>query len=252
MKVLLLGHKGYLGSYLYENINTDILDTRGVYNNNKIYDYVINCVGKPNLEYCELNENETNYSNYGILEDVKRYYPKAKIINFSSYYVYDDEGFCDENSKVSQKYNYCKQKIKSEMLVDNGVSFRIGKLFGHKDINKQNKLTEFILKNQEVNLDEAQFNPTSINQVLKVVSYELQNNNLYGVYNLSNDGYTTHYDYGKYINELLGGDKKINKVYDIGKSFDNYGRFLMTCQKLKKYVKLTPWENDLKFYIKSL
>ena len=55
MKVLLLGHNGYLGTHLLENIDVDILQERNVYNNGKKYDYVINCIGKPNLEYCEKN-----------------------------------------------------------------------------------------------------------------------------------------------------------------------------------------------------
>jgi nucleoside-diphosphate-sugar epimerase len=40
MKILLLGHKGYLGSYINENLDVDILEKREVYNNGKTYDYV--------------------------------------------------------------------------------------------------------------------------------------------------------------------------------------------------------------------
>lgn len=252
MKILLLGQNGYLGSYLYDKLNVDVLPKKEFEYDGKKYDYVINCIGKPNLEYCEENEKETNYSNYGIIEDIINFYPKSKIINFSSYYVYDDEGFCHENSKVSQKYNYCKQKLKSEQLVKNGVSFRVGKLFGQKDISKQNKLTEHILKNTEVNLDDIKFNPTSLHQILTTIEYELKNNKLNGVYNLSNDGFTTHYEYGVYINKLLGNTKKINKVSNIGKTFNNYGKFLMDCTKIKKHINLTPWEIDVKYYIDSL
>lgn len=252
MKILLLGQNGYLGSYLYDKLNVDVLPRREIFYNGKKYDYIINCIGKPNLEYCEENEEETNYSNYGIIEDIINFYPKSKIINFSSYYVYNDDGFCNENSKISKKYNYCIQKIKSEELVKNGVSFRVGKLFGQLDISKQNKLTEHILKNDIISLDEIKFNPTSLNQILYVINHELKNNKFNGVYNLSNDGFTTHYEYGNFINNLLGKTKKINKVSNIGKSFDNYGRFLMDCGKIKNHINLIPWEIDLKSYINSL
>lgn len=252
MKILLLGHKGYLGSYINENLDVDILEKREVYNNRKTYDYVINCIGKPNLEYCEKNIDETNYSNYKVIEDIQTFYPTAKIINFSSYYVYDDNGFCTEDSKTTNEYKYCEQKQKGESLIKNGVSFRVGKLYGHLDISKQNKLTEHIIKSDEVTLDTIPFNPTSLNQVLQVINYELENKNLFGIFNLSNKGFTTHYEYGCYINDLLGGNKKINQVSEIKRDFTNYGKFLMSTEKLEKFCVLTPWEQDMKNYVDSL
>jgi len=252
MKILLLGHKGYLGSYIFENLDVDFLETREIYNNGVQYDYIINCIGKPNLEYCENNHVETEYSNFGIVNDIILHYSNSKIINFSSYYVYDDYGECTEESKTTKKYKYCEQKLNSENLIKNGVSFRIGKLFGHKDLLKQNKLTEYIIKNNEITLDNVLFNPTSLNQVFNIIKFELKHNNLFGVYNLSNYGHTTHYDYGCYINELLGDTKKIEQVPEIKRIFSNYGKFLMSTQKLHKICKLLPWQTDLKNYIQSL
>jgi dTDP-4-dehydrorhamnose reductase len=252
MKILLLGEKGYLGSYIHNNLDVDVLSSRVLYNNGVEYDYIINCVGKPNLEYCEQNIDETDYSNRDIIIDIQTFYPDSKIINFSSYYVYDDIGFCTEESNVTYKYNYTRQKLEGEKLITNGVTFRIGKLFGHPDLNKQNKLTEYILKNQDLVLDEVCFNPTSLEQVLRVVDYELEYKSLNGVYNLSNEGYSTHYYYGIFINKLLGTNKNITKINKIDRQFSNYGRFLMSCSKLEKIVPLMHWEYDLLNYIKSL
>jgi dTDP-4-dehydrorhamnose reductase len=252
MKILLLGEKGYLGSYIRNNLDVDVLSSRILYNNMVKYDYVINCIGKPNLEYCEQNIDETNYSNKDIITDIQMFYPNSKIINFSSYYVYDDVGFCTEESNITYKYNYTRQKLKGEKLINNGVTFRLGKLFGHPDLNKQNKLTEHILKNQDLILDEVYFNPTSLEQVLRVVNYELKYKSLNGVYNLSNEGYSTHYHYGIFINKILGTNKNITKTNKINRQFSNYGRFLMSCSKLKKNIPLIPWEYDLSNYIKLL
>jgi dTDP-4-dehydrorhamnose reductase len=252
MKVLLLGHNGYLGSSLYSNLDVDILHNKNIYNDGNDYEYVINCIGKPDLEYCENNTETTNYSNAYVINDIIKYYPNSKIINFSSYYVYDDIGFCDENSNVTKKYAYCRQKLESESLNKNGVTFRVGKLFGHKDLDKQNKLTEFIIKNDELRLDTVEFNPTDVTQILNIVKHELFYKNLNGVYNLSNDGYTNHLDYGKLINDLMGSNKIIIKSDNNVRKFDNYGKFLMSCDKIKKYVKLEHWELALKKYIKKL
>ena len=95
MKILLLGHKGYLGSYIKENLSVDILDGRKVYNNGKKYDYVINCIGKPNLEYCEKNHIETDYSNYKVIEDVIHHYPTFTMM----------KGFVLKNQKQHSNTN---------------------------------------------------------------------------------------------------------------------------------------------------
>jgi dTDP-4-dehydrorhamnose reductase len=249
MNVLLLGEKGYLGSYLYEKLKVDTLETRELYNNGKIYNYVINCIGKPNLEYCEIHKEETDYSNRDVIKDIKKYYPTSKIINFSSYYVYNDDGMCNEESKVTYKYNYTKQKLEGEQLINNGVSFRVGKLFGHP-LNNQQKLTEYILNNDNLTLDNVYFNPTSLNQVLQVIKWELENNKLNGIFNLSNNGVTTHYEYGVFINNILQTNKNIVQTNKLERQFDNYGKFLMSCNKLKQFVPLVSWKEDMMDYLK--
>ena len=259
MDILLLGHDGYLGSYLYENLKNVNIDTlkvdMDVYYNGKKYDYVINCVAIADLEYCEQHKEESDYVNRDVINDILKYYPDSKIIHFSSYYVYDDEGFCNENSNTTRKYNYCRQKLESEELLgDKHVSFRLGKLFGHKNLNKnkRDRLPEYIIKNNKFKLDENKFNPTSITQILKVVEYELKNNNLYGIYNLSNNGYSTHYEYGCYINNKLGNKKHIEISSKTKRIFHNYDKCLMDCSKLDKIIKLVDWRKDMDEYLENL
>lgn len=250
MKILLLGHNGYLGSYLYKNIEANILNGRNVYPDGNEYDYIINCIGKAELEYCENNIEATNYSNWLVIKDIIKYYPTAKIINFSSYYVYDDEGLNNEKSKTTNKYAYTKQKLMGESLIKNGVTFRLGKLFGNPYSN-QNKLTEYIIENDNIVLDSVLFNPTSLEQVLKVVNFELEKKTLIGVYNLSNYSYICHYNYGVKINEILGTNKIIHKIEKFDRSFHNYGRFLMDVTKLNDIIKLNHWEDDLNNFLKN-
>jgi len=251
MKILLVGHKGYLGKYIHKHLDCDILDSRDIYDNGTSYDYVINCIGKPNLEYCEKNIEETYYSNCGVVADIVKYHPQSKILNFSSYYVYDEDGFCNEESKTTDQYQYCSQKLESESLFTNGTTFRIGKLFGDQDLS-QNKLTEYIIRNQTLTLDDVLFNPTSLKQVFNVVNYELTTNNLNGVYNLSNHGYISHYEYGIFISIILNIKKTIHRVERQSRPFHNYGKFLMDTSKLNSLVDLTPWQDDITDYLKSL
>ena len=252
MSVLLLGEKGYLGSYIYENLDVDILNTRELYDNGKEYKYVINCTGKPNLEYCENNRYETDYSNRDVILDIQKYYPLSKIINFSSYYVYDSDTPNNEDSPVSYLYNYTRQKLESEVLIKNGVSFRIGKLFGHHHLDKQDKLTEHIIKNNYISLDDVMFNPTSLDQIINIINHEIKNNTFFGVYNLANEGVTTHYEYGVFISNTLNTSKIITKVDKLNRIFHNYGKFVMNCDKIKKHVPLNHWKDDMVKYLKLL
>ena len=251
MKILILGHKGYLGSYLHQYIDSDVLIGRDVYDNGQQYDCIINCIGKVSLEYCESNPDQSYKSNVQVVKDIITNYPNTKIINFSSYYVYNDSGLCTESSKTTNKYIYNKHKLESERIVTeaSGLTFRIGKLFGSLAKSRFPKLTEYILNENNITLDNVLFNPTSVSQVLKVIN---SCNQLTGVYNLSNSGTCTHYEYGMTINNLLGNTKNINKVNKIKRTFTNYGKFAMCTKKVSNYINLTPWEEDLKCIVSEI
>jgi len=248
MEILLLGHKGYLGSYLYKNLSVDVLLDRNVYDNGNQYEYVINCIGKPGVEYCETHIQETDYSNWLVVEDIIKHYPNSKIINFSSYYVYDQEGLCKETANTTDRYHYMRQNLNAEKLIKNGISFRLGKLFGNKQ-HDQNKLIDYILKNDDLILDSVLFNPTSVCQVLQLIKYELDKKCLTGIFNLSNSGVVSPYSLGIFVNELLGINKHITQIEKMDRIFHNYGKFLMDISKINHIYPLTDWKEDFKNYL---
>lgn len=245
---LVLGHKGYLGSYLSHHLDCDVLNERNIYNNGKHYDFIINCIGKASLEYCEQNKEETDYSNALIINDIKNIYPNSKIINFSSYYVYDSPELCTEDSATTSKYNYCRQKLLGESLNYEGLNFRIGKLFGNK-LSNQNKLTEYIIKEDELFIDEILFNPTSVYCVLEVLKNKKFLSDSTGIFNLSNTGVVSHYEYAKYIINKLALKKNLHKIDKAPKSFNNYGRFAMSVDKISAHCELNDWEDDLNSFL---
>jgi dTDP-4-dehydrorhamnose reductase len=252
MKILLLGHNGNLGSFLTMRLSPDVLTSREVYCNGVDYDYVINCIGRADFDYCEEHKEESDYSNRDVVLDIQKWYPTSKIINFSSYFVYDSVGLCTEDSPVTHKYNYTRQNLEKEQLVKNGVSFRLGKPFGHPQLSKQSKLTEYIIQNDDLFLDDVTFNPVSLAQIYKVILYEIRMRDLHGIYNLANNNLTTPFEYGAFINRMMGTSKKITRVNEIKRTFHNNGRFTMSLDKLRKLVHLTDWQDDMITYLKSL
>lgn len=248
---LVLGHNGYLGSFLSHHLDCDVLNQRYIYYNGKRYKYIINCIGKASLEYCEDHREETDYSNALIINDIKKFYPDSKIINFSSYYVYDSPGLCTESSPTTSKYNYCRQKLLGESLNVEGLNFRIGKLFGN-DLSNQNKLTEYIIAENELYIDEILFNPTSVQCVLNVLKNKKFLSENVGIFNLSNTGVVSHYDYAKYIIDRLSLKKNLLKIKKAPKSFDNYGNFTMSVDKILAHCEIDSWTDNLNSYLELI
>ena len=253
MKILLLGAKGCLGSYLYSHlcyahtVHTDVIDNK--------YDYFINCAGKTAVRYCEDNIEESLVSNGQLTENIANRVNIGKIIYFSSYYVYDAEGPCDEFSRVSSACMYSAHKLLGEKYTfgKGGLIFRLGKLYGHPNVHKQRRLTECILSDSSITVDKTVFNPTSLETVKKAVLFELEHNNMQGIYNLSDKGRTTHELYAKYIAHKAQLPIDIS-VVDVVENFSlsNYGNFAMCTNKISKLIDLTPWETCMEEYLRRL
>ena len=250
MSILIVGERGYLGSYLSKRL---LLQGTESYSE----DYVINCAGLVSVELSEENPDKSYDSNVAVIQRLIKEYPRHKLINFSSYYVYDAPGvLCDEDSNTTDKYVYMRHKLLGERytLEAGGVCFRLGKLYGHRDTQKQNRLTERLIRTEGkgVVLDDVQFNPTSIASVYEVVAHELMFNDLNGLYNLSDDGTVSHYEYGKYVLNRLGITTPPEHVKKNPKMFHNYGSFAMDISKIKKAVSINKWTTMVDRYIGSL
>jgi dTDP-4-dehydrorhamnose reductase len=134
------------------------------------------------------------------------------------------------------------------------VCFRLGKLFGIPDVKKYKKLTEEIINKNIVQLDSIKFNPTSLNLVRTILEYELTTHSLFGIFNLCNSGAVSSYDYGIFISNLLGYKIQYDNIPRCNKFFDNYGKFLMSNNKLglEAGILINDWKTDMEEYLKCL
>lgn len=251
MNILLLGHNGYLGSYLHKHLQCDIATGRyGRLTPSNNYDIVINCIAKTNIQWCEDNPDQSFNINASFNLDLYTLFPGSKIISFSTYYVYDTDKLATENHPLaSNSLKYISHKILGEKYNHSGLVFRIGKLFGNP-YKSQNRLTEYILSEPSLELDFHWFNPCSCKCILKV----LQNTEFLmqstGIFNLSNLGITTPVDYAEFILSKKGLQKRVKFVER--KPFPNYGRFAMDVSKIQQHLELDHWETDMEEYLECI
>lgn len=251
MKILLLGHNGYLGSYLHKYLKCDIASGRyGRQAPSSNYDIVINCIAKTDMQWCENNPSQSFNVNAVFNLDLYTLFPNSKIISFSTYYVYNTDELATENHPLaSNSLKYISHKILGEKYNHSGLIFRVGKLFGNPE-KKQGKLTDHILQENILELDSHKFNPCSCSQILRVIENKdfLLNNT--GIFNLANEGITTPIDYAKFIINELNLNREIKEV--VRKPFPNYNKFTMDLSKIKQHFKLESWEHDMKEYLKCI
>ena len=255
-KILLVGHKGYLGSFLFDFLKINGFDVYAwgdKYINHRP-DYVINCAGLVGVKECEDNPPRSFQSNYLVGGNMLYAYPKAKHIYFSSYYVYDSGGSCTEESQTTSRYFYMKHKLGTEELIlaKGGLIFRLGKLFGHVDIHKKKGLLESVLLDKNVVVDRVMFNPCSLMQVCRAVQFELETQKLVGIFNLANTELCTHAMFAAMACHYAKLSKPIEIIDKRDGMFDSYGRFYMDLSKLNKHICLNDWGRDLKNYIEEL
>lgn len=258
MKTLLLGHKGYLGSYLYKYLQCDVIEERmdQYYGLSKLpdvdYDLIINCIAMSDMQACQEYPDRSFQSNANIVSCFKAYYPTAKFVHFSTYYVYNTEELATEEHPLAKDSSllYIQHKIIGETWNQDGITFRLGKLFGNPD-GKQQKLTEYIINSSDtLHLDTHLFNPCSCQCVLKAIQNEDLILNQTGIFNLANVGVTTPIDYAKFILNYTGSYQDI--VYKDRKPFSNYSKFAMDLSKIQQHLILDPWEKDMREYLKCL
>ena len=156
-----------------------------------------------------------------------------------------------ENSNTTTRYKYCEHKLMGEAATvrSGGVVFRLGKIFGPSEGKEQKKLTEALLFSKQVTLDDVRFNPVSLWQIERVIQHEFSSRSMTGIYNLSNKGVVSHYDYGRFIRDNFNPDLEIQRVKKHSRSFHNYGRFSMSCKKIEKEIPLLTWQEDMLKYI---
>lgn len=214
MIILILGHTGKIGSYIFNNLTQSrhkIISLGRSKSKCDIYfdfekmegdlykiesleiDLVINAIGK--LPMHKANKLEYSNVNVNTIETIRKYLnPETKIIQLSTISVYGEQIInraVKETDEIKPKNNYAKSKIEAEKFIVNNFKkywiFRIPPVyldFDDDTLYKRIVLNRFL--EVKFNGDKHEHSYCSLNRLLDVISLGCISSKLpYGIFNVT-------------------------------------------------------------------
>lgn len=271
-KILITGHTGHLGSYLYDYLgkqyNCKLIDKSILYKKQyskleKIVkkflpDFFINCAAVVGLIKSEKNKKNTYEINTQFLKRLSTLSNKYKIhiIHFSTNSVFENSPFHPEGYNEydipKPKSFYAKTKYKGEkILIKNSelsTIIRISNLYSHNLSFKTNMLSKIIndLKKGEVTIKRNQMiSPVNIKSVLLSTRDVLINNST-GLYHCSDSGTCSWEEFINYIIKKTKIKAKINYNYDIHKINS------IALSSIKSFSYYSDWKHGIDYSLKLI
>lgn len=258
-KILIIGKRGFIGNSLSKYLKKfykikqisfkDLNKFKSIIN---YFDYIVNT---------SINKN---YINYKYKEKFDNDLKISKLINnqkifytfISTRKVYPSKANLKENTKLSPKSNYSKNKLITEQKLtekfkDNLIILRVSNIIGDKSLTKKIHQTfidvfyENIEKGIVIDNGKAFKDFLSIDKFCQIFKNIIKKN-LSGVYNVSIGQKVYLNDLIKWLN--ISNKKKLKKV-KIKKKIDS---FYLNNRKLMSKIKISNSLTDLKQYCYQL
>ena len=284
MKILVTGANGMLAKEVKEKFEKgneiiatdvaelDITDEKAVmdYVMNVKPEYIINCAA-----YTAVDKAEDNYE---LADKINGDGPTnlakaakaagAKLVHISTDYVFGG------NLDISKDYKeddakapvtaYGKTKLHGEKEIEKNMDeyyiFRTAWLYGIGGNNFVKTMTKLGSTRDEISVVSDQHgSPTYAKDLAEIIYQAIQKKIPYGIYNATNEGYTTWYDFTKEILEEQGIKCKVNPV-----TTEEYIKMMnvvqakrpfnsqMSKEKLKEQgINVPNWKDGLKRYLEE-
>ena len=237
MKILITGANGMLAKEVKEKfaieneiITTDVaeLDITNEeavleYVTNLKPDYIINCAAftaVDKAEECyELADKINGDGPTNLAKAAKK--AGAKLVHVSTDYVFggdlDISKYYKEDYKKEPVTVYGITKLHGEQGIENNMDeyyiFRTAWLYGIGGNNFVKTMTKLGTTRDEINVVADQYgSPTYAKDLTEIIYQAVKKQIPYGVYNATNEGYTTWYEFTKEILKEQGIECKVNPV----------------------------------------
>ena len=282
MKILITGANGMLAKAVREELkenelictdvsDLDITDLEAVkqYTSNVKHDYIINCAAYTAVDKAEENEelaykiNAIGPKNLAISAKEN----DAILVHISTDYVFGGEKDVTEDYSEDDEKNpqavYGTTKLAGEKFIEENCSkfyiFRTAWLYGegHNFVRTMINLSR---EHEEVNVVNDQHgSPTYAKDLTEIIYQAIEKQIPYGIYNATNEGYTTWYEFTKEILAEQGINCKVNPVtteeyIDMMKITQAKRPFNSQMSKAKLEacgIKVPDWKDGLKRYLEE-
>ena len=282
MKILVTGANGQLGKCIKDasanypefdflfasrsELNIDSEDSVSNILSNNQFDYCINTAAYTNVEKAESDKENAFQTNAEGVKYLANYCKKANttLIQVSTDYVFDGKkGIPYVEEDTTNPLNvYGDSKLKGEKYVKDICEayyiVRTSWLYSQYGNNFYNTVLRFSKEVKPLTVTTEQTGtPTNANDLAKAILQIVKvNSKNYGIYNYSNLGEATWYDFAK---EILIQTNQLNKTKlaktDYYRTFAVRPEFsVLETSKTKKYltIKLIDWRESLKFLIQKV
>ena len=284
MKILVTGANGMLAKEVREKFEKgneviatdvkelDITNEQAVmdYVMNLKPDYIINCAAFTAVdkaeECCELADKINGDGPTNLAKAAKA--AGAKLVHISTDYVFGGDFDLSKDYKEDDPKApvtvYGKTKLHGEEGIASNMDeyyiFRTAWLYGVGGNNFVKTMTKLGSTRDEINVVADQHgSPTYAKDLSEIIYQAVTKKIPYGIYNSTNEGYTTWYDFTKAIFEYTGTICKVNPV-----TTEEYIEMMkvtqakrpknsqMSKEKLEKAgIEVPQWEDGLKRYLKE-
>ena len=233
-------------------------------------DYIINCAA-----YTAVDKAEENYE---LADRINGDGPKnlaksaktvgAKLVHISTDYVFggdlDVSKDYDEDDEKEPVTVYGKTKLHGEQGIEENMDeyyiFRTAWLYGVGGNNFVKTMTKLGSTRDEINVVSDQHgSPTYAKDLADIIYQAIEKKIPYGIYNATNQGYTTWYEFTKEILKEQGIKCKVNPVtteeyidmMKITQAKRPFNSQLSKSKLLKLGIQIPEWKDGLKRYLKE-
>ena len=285
MKILITGANGMLAKEVKEKfqegneiIATDVAEL-DITNAEKVMeyivekkpDYIINCAAYTAVDKAEENYELADKINGDGPENLAKAakVAGAKLVHVSTDYVFGGDLDVSKDYKEDDEKNpvtaYGKTKLRGEEGIiknmDEYYIFRTAWLYGVGGNNFVKTMTKLGTTRDEINVVSDQHgSPTYAKDLTEIIYQAIEKKIPYGIYNATNEGYTTWYDFTKEIFAEQGIECKVNPVtteeyiemMKITQAKRPFNSQLSKEKLLNLGINIPEWKDGLKRYLNEV
>jgi len=234
--VLLIGSEGMLGRELYirlkekYNVKTTTKEIMNICNKEEVRKkikelkpyFIINCAAYTNVDMCEKEYEIANKVNGIAVENIALSAKETDciFIQISTDYVFDGTLELDKSYTEDMKPNPINSYGKTKLLGEDNAK-KAGKyyilrtswlygIFGKNFVKTMLKLSNE--KDSIAVVNDQYGSPTSVTTLCNIIKQIMEKEPEYGIYNCTNEGITTWYEFAVKIMELSGKKIKIEPI----------------------------------------